>query len=138
MPYMCTVFFFTTSVKYSATDQIKPVSYTIIFVCFQIPGLNIPLRYMSVIGSCLPSFVFMYKTSYMILQGGVGKNKSTVAVSSVQPKFKKIYDILHELSIRINFYQMSSRPRDRLIPQDISTKTKAKQLYKINVMTSFC
>ncbi|XP_052800711.1 choline/ethanolaminephosphotransferase 1-like [Mya arenaria] len=47
-----------------------------------LPIIGIPLRFVCVICSSIPSFFFIYKTSTMILQGGAGKNKSTVAGSS--------------------------------------------------------
>ncbi|WAR01769.1 CEPT1-like protein [Mya arenaria] len=46
-----------------------------------LPIIGIPLRFVCVICSSIPSFFFIYKTSTMILQGGAGKNKSTVATS---------------------------------------------------------
>ncbi|KAL4225542.1 Choline/ethanolaminephosphotransferase 1 [Mactra antiquata] len=48
----------------------------------KLPIFGTPLRYLCVGFSMLPSFYFIYKSSYVILQGGVGKNKSTVAGSS--------------------------------------------------------
>jgi hypothetical protein len=51
------------------------------FLSFQLPVFGIPLRMIAVLGSLGPSLFFMLKTSNLILKGGVGKNKSTVAVS---------------------------------------------------------
>ncbi|XP_060577336.1 choline/ethanolaminephosphotransferase 1-like [Ruditapes philippinarum] len=47
-----------------------------------LPVFGIPLRMIAVLGSLGPSLFFMFKTSNLILKGGVGKNKSTVAGSS--------------------------------------------------------
>lgn len=51
------------------------------FVLFQIPLFGIPLRIVVMFTSLGPSLYFVFKTSNLILKGGVGKNKSTVAVS---------------------------------------------------------
>ena len=48
---------------------------------FQLPLFGIPFRYLAVLASLIPSTIFMFNTTGVILQGGVGKNKSTVAVS---------------------------------------------------------
>lgn len=52
------------------------------FFDFTLPVLGVPFRYLAVIGSVIPSAIFMVNTTQVILQGGVGKNKSTVAGSS--------------------------------------------------------
>ena len=60
-------------------------SYTLFwcrnFFIFQVPLIGVPFRYLAVVGSVIPSAIFMMNTTQIILQGGVGKNKSTVAVS---------------------------------------------------------
>lgn len=52
------------------------------FFDFTLPLIGVPFRYLAVLGSLMPSSVFMIKTTQIILEGGVGKNKSTVAGSS--------------------------------------------------------
>ncbi|XP_045175187.2 choline/ethanolaminephosphotransferase 1-like [Mercenaria mercenaria] len=59
------------------------------FFDITLPVFGIPLRYLCVLGSIGPSLFFVFKTGSLILQGGVGKNKSTVADSST------IFPIVH-------------------------------------------
>ena len=47
----------------------------------QLPVLGIPLRMIAVYLSLAPSFLQFYNNIGIILQGGSGKNKSTIAVS---------------------------------------------------------
>lgn len=56
---------------------------TFIELCFtlQLPVLGIPLRQIVVYLSLVPAFLQFYNNITIILHGGSGKNKSTIAVS---------------------------------------------------------
>ncbi|KAH3891055.1 choline/ethanolaminephosphotransferase 1-like isoform X1 [Dreissena polymorpha] len=82
----------TGTLKFGMID-VTEGQFTVIFIytiCAISPGffdntlpvVGVPLRYLCALGSWLPSMYFIFKTSQLILQGGVGKNKSTVAGSS--------------------------------------------------------
>lgn len=84
---------YVTGILKFGTIDVTEGQFTVIFIytlCAIYPGFfdhhlpvfNIPLRYLCVAGSLVPSLIFLYKSTHLILQGGVGKNKSTVAGSS--------------------------------------------------------
>lgn len=56
----------------------------------QLPVLGIPLRMIVVYSSLAPSFLQFYNNIGIILQGGSGKNKSTIAVSHAKKKITRV------------------------------------------------
>lgn len=82
----------TGSLKFGRID-VTEGQFTVIFIyslCAinstffdnYLPVFGIPLRFLCVLGSLVPSIYYIINASDVILQGGVGKNKSTVAGSS--------------------------------------------------------
>lgn len=82
----------TGTLKFNTID-VTEGQFTVIFIylfCaiypgffdFCLPVVGVPFRYLAVLGSLIPSSIFMLNSTQIILQGGVGKNKSTVAGSS--------------------------------------------------------
>ncbi|XP_052244578.1 choline/ethanolaminephosphotransferase 1-like isoform X2 [Dreissena polymorpha] len=106
----------TGTLKFGMID-VTEGQFTVIFIytiCAISPGffdntlpvVGVPLRYLCALGSWLPSMYFIFKTSQLILQGGVGKNKSTVAVAHMTKSEMHLLDwsLLGPMMLFMNQY----------------------------------